>query len=224
MAELNALSACPPSLVVTPHPVTLEGQQRIAAEMLPRETLGHFLARTVPDYGSDAWEVRINGVRVPHQIIDKVRPKGGTVIEVRGTVGRTALLIVAMVALTIFTAGVGTAMVAAGYSAMAAGMAQAAIYAVGSLLINKVLGPKKPKQYESDAATVYTIGSARNQARPYEPLPLVLGNIRIAPDIASQPYSVLRGQRPVHGHGADAWHQRGARGGDVQWRGPSFDL
>ncbi len=189
MAELNALSACPPSLVVTPHPVTLEGQQRIAAEMLPRETLGHFLARTVPDYGSDAWEVRINGVRVPHQIIDKVRPKGGTVIEVRGTVGRTALLIVAMVALTIFTAGVGTAMVAAGYSAMAAGMAQAAIYAVGSLLINKVLGPKKPKQYETDAATVYTIGSARNQARPYEPLPLVLGNIRIAPDIASQPYS-----------------------------------
>lgn len=189
MAELNGLSACPPSLVVTPHPVTLEGQQRIVAEMLPRETLGHFLARTVPDYGSDAWEVRINGVRVPHQIIDKVRPKGGTVIEVRGTVGRTALLIVAMVALTIFTAGVGTAMVAAGYSAMAAGMAQAAIYAVGSLLINKVLGPKKPKQYESDAATVYTIGSARNQARPYEPLPLVLGNIRIAPDIASQPYS-----------------------------------
>lgn len=189
MAELNALAACPPSLVVTPHPVTLEGQQRIAAELLPRETLGHFLVRTVPDYGSDAWEVRINGVRVPHQIIDKVRPKGGTVIEVRGTVGRTALLIVAMVALTIFTAGVGTAMVAAGYSAMAAGMAQAAIYAVGSLLINKVLGPKKPKQYESDAATVYTIGSARNQARPYEPLPLVLGSIRIAPDIASQPYS-----------------------------------
>lgn len=189
MAELNALAACPPSLVVTPHPVTLEGQQRIAAELLPRETLGHFLVRTVPDYGSDAWEVRINGVRVPHQIIDKVRPKGGTVIEVRGTVGRTALLIVAMVALTIFTAGVGTAMVAAGYSAMAAGMAQAAIYAVGSLLINKVLGPKKPKQYESDAATVYTIGTARNQARPYEPLPLVLGSIRIAPDIASQPYS-----------------------------------
>lgn len=189
MAELNVAAACPPSLVVTPHPVTLEGQQRIAAELLPRETLGHFLARTVPDYGSDAWEVRINGVRVPHQIMDKVRPKGGTVIEVRGTVGRTALLIVAMVALTIFTAGVGTAMVAAGYSAMAAGLAQAAIYAVGSLLINKVLGPKKPKQYESDAATVFTIASARNQARPYEPLPLVLGNIRIAPDIASQPYS-----------------------------------
>ncbi|MGE6331794.1 host specificity factor TipJ family phage tail protein [Stenotrophomonas sp. NPDC077659] len=189
MAELNVAAACPPSLVVTPHPVTLEGQQRIAAELLPRETLGHFLARTVPDYGSDAWEVRINGVRVPHQIMDKVRPKGGTVIEVRGTVGRTALLIVAMVALTIFTAGVGTAMVAAGYSAMAAGLAQAAIYAVGSLLINKVLGPKKPKQYESDAATVFTIGSARNQARPHEPLPLVLGNIRMAPDIASQPYS-----------------------------------
>ncbi len=189
MAELNVPAACPPSLVVTPHPVTLEGQKRIAAELLPRETLGHFLARTVPDYGSDAWEVRINGVRVPHQIMDKVRPKGGTVIEVRGTVGRTALLIVAMVALTIFTAGVGTAMVAAGYSAMAAGLAQAAIYAVGSLLINKVLGPKKPKQYESDAATVFTIGSARNQARPYEPLPLVLGNIRMAPDIASQPYS-----------------------------------
>jgi len=178
-----------PSLIVTPHPVTLDGQRTLAAELRTGENLGAFLARTVPDYEGDVWEVRINGVVVPHEVMHRVRPKGGTVIEVRGVVGKTALLIVAMIALTIFTAGVGTAMVAAGYSAMAAGLAQAAIYAVGSLLINKVLGPKPPKPTESDAAAVFNLGGSRNQARPYEPLALLLGSVRIAPDLASNPYS-----------------------------------
>lgn len=178
-----------PSLIVTPHPVTLDGQRALAAELRTGENLGAFLARTVPDYEGDVWEVRINGVVVPHEVMHRVRPKGGTVIEVRGVVGKTALLIVAMIALTIFTAGVGTAMVAAGYSAMAAGLAQAAIYAVGSLLINKVLGPKPPKPTESDAAAVFNLGGSRNQARPYEPLALLLGSVRIAPDLASNPYS-----------------------------------
>ncbi|WWW35579.1 hypothetical protein V8017_00060 [Stenotrophomonas rhizophila] len=213
-----------PSLIVTPHPVTLDGQRTMAAELRAGENLGAFLARTVPDYGSDVWEVRINGVVVPHEVMHRVRPKGGTVVEVRGVVGKTALLIVAMIALTIFTAGVGTAMVAAGYSAMAAGMAQAAIYAVGSLLINKVLGPKPPKPTESDAAAVFTLGGSRNQARPYEPLALLLGSVRIAPDLGQQSIQLVRSQRPVHGHADGPRHQRGTRRRAVQRRRPAFGL
>lgn len=177
-------------LIVTPHPVTLEDQRTLAAELQEGERLGAFLARTVPDYGGDLWEVRINGVLVPHEVMDRVRPKGGTVIEVRGVVKKTALMIVALIALTVFTMGVGTAMVAAGYGAVAVGLAQAAIYAVGSLIINKVLGPKRPKPSASDAGSVYSLGAARNQSRPYEPLGLLLGGpLRIAPDVASNPYS-----------------------------------
>ena len=55
----------------------------------------------------------------------------GTVIEVRGVVKKTALMIVALIALTVFTMGVGTAIVAAGCNAAVAGLAQGAIYATG---------------------------------------------------------------------------------------------
>ncbi len=177
-------------LIITPHPVTLDGQRTVAAQLQQGERLAGFLARTVPDFDGDLWEVRINGVLVPYEVMGRVRPKGGAVIEVRGVVKKTALMIVALVALTIFTAGVGTAIVAAGYSAAVAGFAQAAIYAAGSLLINKVLGPKRPKPTASDAGAVYSLGAARNQARPYQPLPLLLGGpLRIAPDVATNPYS-----------------------------------
>lgn len=186
---MGLMNAATP-LIVTPHPVTLEGQRTVAAELQAGERLGAFLARTVPDYDGDLWEVRINGVLVPHEVMDRVRPKVGAVIEVRGVVKKAALMIVALVALTIFTAGVGTAILAAGYGAAVAGLAQAAVYMAGSLLINKVLGPKPPKPSASDASAVYTIGAARNQPRPYEPLPLLLGGpLRIAPDVASNPYT-----------------------------------
>lgn len=177
-------------LIITPHPVTLEGQRTLAAQLQEGERLGGLLARVVPDYTSDLWEVRINGVVVPHEVMDRVRPKDGTVIEVRGVVKKTALMIVALIALTVFTMGVGTAIVAAGYSAAVAGLAQGAIYAAGALLIQKVLGPKRPKPSASDASPVHTIGAARNQPRPYQPLPLLLGGpLRIAPDVASNPYT-----------------------------------
>ena len=75
-------------------------------------------------------------------------------------------------------------------TAAVAGLAQGAIYAAGALLIQKVLGPKRPKPSASDASPVYTIGAARNQPRPYQPLPLLLGGpLRIAPDVASNPYT-----------------------------------
>ncbi len=177
-------------LIVTPHPVTLEGQRNVAAELQAGERLGAFLARTVPDYDGDLWEVRINGVLVPHEVMDRMRPKGGAVIEVRGVVKKAALSIVALVALTIFSGGVGTALLSAGYGAAVAGLAQGAVFMAGSLLINKVLGPKQPKPSASDGSSVYTIGAARNQARPYEPLPLLLGGpLRITPDVASNPYT-----------------------------------
>ncbi|WP_157795349.1 hypothetical protein, partial [Xanthomonas vasicola] len=81
----------------------------LAAKIEDGETLGSFLRRNVPDWTRDAWEVRINGVLVPVAVMERVRPKDGTLIEVRGVVRKQALYIVAMVALTYFTFGSGTA-------------------------------------------------------------------------------------------------------------------
>ncbi len=102
-------------LVLTPHPVLLDGQTNIAADLRPGESLHAFLYRHVDGLDGQEWHVAIGGRAVPRHMWHHVRPKHGQVIEVRGGVAKTALLIVALIALTIFTAGVGTAMVAAGY-------------------------------------------------------------------------------------------------------------
>ncbi|PJK03880.1 phage tail protein, partial [Lysobacteraceae bacterium NML75-0749] len=189
-------------LIFTPNPVTLEGQRNIALELRQGETLAQFLARAVPeDYGY-GWEVRINGVVVPHEVMARVRPKAGVVIEVRSLLGRQALYIVAMIALTYFTFGFGAAtagMWGAGAAAGAFGggiagaLFASAIYAGGSLLINKVLGPKPPRLSAENMDSVYSIGAARNRPRPYQPPGLLFGRVRIAPDVVSLPYSWYEG-------------------------------
>ena len=181
--------------IITPHPVTLDGQQNIAAEMAPGEKLGAFLARTVPGWETDLWEVRVNGHVVPAQLLPHVRPKPGAVIEVRGAVNRQALQIVALAALTYFTFGFGTAGgTVASWATKAIGskflgsLVASGVYAAGSMLINKVLGPKLPGNSTRDQTPVYSISQFRNQARHYEPLPLVFGTVKYAPDVISNTY------------------------------------
>ena len=100
----------------------------------------------------------------------------------------TAIQIVAAVA-AVFTAG-------AGY-----GVYAALITVAGSLISGAILqgGIKAPniddnnKQIES-AANVFSISSARNQPRPMEPMMVITGSHRIAPDYASQPYTFYDSQ------------------------------
>lgn len=190
-------------IVYTPHPVTCEGQRNFAAPLVKGETLGQFLRREVPDWAGDAWEVRINGVQVPYELMDRVRPKDGTLIEVRGAAKKQALYIVAMIALTYFTFGIGTAAVGAGGAAAAGAgyvaatygaLAAAAVFIGGSILINKVLGPKPASAGgQADQNTVFSIGASRNQPRQHQPFALTFGTVKFAPDILSLPYTWYEG-------------------------------
>lgn len=188
-------------LIVTPHPVVLDGQRNIACDLQPGETLGAFLARHI-DLGADAWEVRIGGVVVDEKLWDHVKPKDGQVIEVRGAVNRNVLSLVAFAALTYFTFGFGAATAGAwgagaAASAFGGGLAGAlfatSIYVAGSMLINKALAPKQPSAPTQDQDSVYSIGAARNTARPYEPVPLLFGSLQVTPDLASAPYTWYEG-------------------------------
>ncbi|UNK43458.1 host specificity factor TipJ family phage tail protein [Luteimonas sp. S4-F44] len=201
------LIECPPvcsRLITSPHPVTDDGQQNRVAQLLPGEKLGDFLRREVDNWTGDAWEVRINGVLVPVELMERVRPRDGTLIEVRSLVGKQALYIVALAVLTYFTfgggatgggilgnaTGVGTFFGASGF--VAAGLASATFVA-GSMLINKVLGPKPAGSGQSQQNTVYNVGSSRNQARQYQPFALTFGRVKFAPDVLSAPYSWYEG-------------------------------
>jgi len=181
-------------LVVTPHPVLLDGQRNVPADLRPGESLYAFLQRNVEGLDGQQWQVAIGGREVPRHLWHLVRPKDGQVIEVRGGVARSAVALVAIAALTYFTFGAGAI---AGFSigtstALGTTIAQAAVFAAGSILINKVLAPKKPKA-ASQVEGLQSLSAPRNRARPYEPLGLLLGTMRIAPDLASNPYTWYEG-------------------------------
>jgi len=192
----------PGHLIITPHPMLLDGQRNVVWESRPGESLYVLLMRNVPELDGQPWAVSIGGVPVERHLWHCVYPKQGQVIEVRGGVGKAAMMIVAMIALTYFTFGFGAAtagMWGAGAAAGAmggglAGMVFATgVYMAGSMLINKVLGPKPPKVGSQQQDSVYSLSGARNQMRPYEPVPLLFGRVRITPDLLSKPYTWYEG-------------------------------
>lgn len=184
-------------LVVTPHALTIEGQRNVPADLQPGESLAAFLGRHVPGIESGAWVVSIGGAMVPRAMWAHVYPKHGMHIACRAVVAKQAVALVAIAALTYFSGGLAAGLYGAmggTYVAASAGFALAAIQAgiviAGSMLINKVLGPKVPKAGDVAAARqVYSLSGQRNTARPYEPLPVLWGEMRVSPDLASMPYA-----------------------------------
>ncbi|WP_439449762.1 host specificity factor TipJ family phage tail protein [Stenotrophomonas sp. ATs4] len=185
----------PGRLIITPHPLLVDGQRNVTWELRAGESLYSLLMRNVPELDGQRWDVAIGGRIVERHLWHHVRPKHGQVIEVRGGVGRSALRFVAMAVLAYFTMGVGAGWIATtfGVSAGAAAAIGAGMFMAGSMLINKVLAPKASKPDNRQAESVYSISSARNQMRPYEPLPLLFGRVRITPDLLSKPYSWFEG-------------------------------
>lgn len=182
-------------LIVTPHPMLLDGQRNTVWEARPGESLYALLMRNVPELDGQPWAVSVGGRPVERHLWHHVYPKAGQVIEVRGGVGRSALAVVAMIALTYFTFGGGAI---AGFTlgtstALGTLAVQSAVYIAGSMLINKVLAPKPPKAVGQQQDSVYSITGARNQLRPYDPLPLLFGRVRLTPDLLSKPYTWYEG-------------------------------
>lgn len=184
------------ALVVTPHPLTLQGQRvldAVAAQFEPGDTLAMLLERQGVLPGQQ-WVVCIEGVPVPDQHWTRVRPKQGWLIEARRVPEKDILRIVAVVALAYFTFGAGGLGGGSflGLTGTAGQLAAGAAYLAGSMVINKLLAPKQMGRgnNENNVSPTYSLsGGGRNRARPYEPLALVLGEPYAVPDYGSQPWT-----------------------------------
>lgn len=196
-AEIDAVLDAQGRFVWTPNALTLDGQRNVPCDLQDGESLDAFLRRHVPGIDSGAWSVSIGGAVVPRAMWAKTYPKHGMLIACRATVGRQAVALVAIAALTYFSGGLAAGLYGAmggtyvmASAGMTLAMIQSGIVLAGSLLINKVLGPKVPKAGEVPAARqVYSLSGQRNSTRPYEPLPVLWGEMRVTPDLASQPYA-----------------------------------
>lgn len=187
----------PGQLVITPHPMLLDGQRNVVWEARAGESLYVLLARNVPELDGQPWAVSIGGVPVERHLWHCVYPKQGQIVEVRGGVGKAALAVVAMVALTYFTMGAGAGWIAGAFGVAAGGAAATAIgaglFLAGSMLVNKVLAPKPARAAGQQQDSVHSLTGARNQIRLYDPPPLLFGRVRITPDLLSKPYTRYEG-------------------------------
>lgn len=182
--EVKAAERAQAALVVTPHPLTLQ-DQRVYMDgtgvPLPGETLAAFLDRhgVLP---SQQWVVTVGGLLVHEMHWARVKPKPGHLIEARRVPERDVLRIVALVALTVFTAGMNIYL-------------QTAIRLVGTMIINKVLAPKaaaRPENNNASSPTYSITAGGRNQARQFQPMGLVLGEPYAVPDMGAQPYTFIK--------------------------------
>ena len=199
-AEIDAIYDAAGRLVVTPNAVTVDGQRNVPVDLHPGESLAAFLERHVDGIHSGAWTVSIGGATVPAAMWAKTYPKHGMHIACRAMVGKQVLALVAIAVLTYFSGGLAAGMYGAmggTYVAASAGIAlsaiQAGIVIAGSMLINKVLGPKVSTPASNAQKQVYSLGGQRNSPRPYEPIPVLWGEMRVTPDLASQPYNWYEG-------------------------------
>lgn len=190
-------------LVVTPHPLTLEGQTNTPADLKAGESLLSFLERHVPNLHACKYAVSINGCPIAPEQWAQEKPTHGSVISVRSVVEKQALQLVAIAALAYFTMGVGAAWIGTtfGVGSTVASVIGGAMFLGGSLLINKVLAPPIPKIGNTDFGRepVFNIAPGNNSARQYEALPILLGAMQYAPDYASLPYTWYEGNEQMLG-------------------------
>lgn len=196
-AEIDAVLDAQGRFVWTPNALTPDGHRNVPCDLQEGESLLAFLRRHVPGIDSGAWAVKIGGIEIPCRMWAKTYPKHGMHIACRATVGKQAVQLVAVAALAYFSGGLAAGLYGAmggTYVAANAGLMLSAlkmgIFVAGSILINKVLGPKTPKAgTPEEAKQVHSLRSQRNSARPYEPIPVLWGEMRVVPDLASQPYT-----------------------------------
>ena len=181
-------------VVVTPHPLTLAGRTHtVGAPVQPGDTLASVLARHGVDLSVPGWHVHVGGLEVPVALCSRTRVRPGQLIEAHRVPGKSAVRLLAIVALAYFTMGTGLAAGGLGGYLTVPGFAGYAInvgaFMVGSAIINKLLPPGQPTLGSREENTTYSLQGARNSARQYAPLGLLLGQVRVAPDFAALPYS-----------------------------------
>lgn len=166
--------------------------------------------------------VFVRGEIIPREYWPKYRPKVGTLIEVRafpvprgggGGGGKNVLRIVLMIAVIAFAAWAGPALAGTMFSAQAiaaggafvtfATSALTGIVATAGMLLVNAIAPVRPPKLnalsstpgqQQDSPTLFIEG-ARNQLRPFSPVPVILGRYRATPYYGAKPFTEVIGDK-----------------------------
>ncbi len=188
--EVEVLDALPvqPQAVVSLHPFGID--RRLVMEVLrPGETIAEYFTRMGLQLEGRPVVVRLSGARVPRELWARTRPRAGQLLEVQAVVegdgagqkvAGALLLVAAFVTGNAFLANVGFKLFLSGFLTSVSGW----------------LFPKKgiTDRQGGQASPTYSIAGIQNRARPYQPLPMVLGTHKMVPDYAARPYTEFEGE------------------------------
>ncbi|MGE7153168.1 host specificity factor TipJ family phage tail protein [Methylorubrum rhodesianum] len=148
-------------------------------------------------YARAEWETHALGVNDNVEFVS--RPLGGG--SGGGSTGKSILSVVALVALTAVApyavgaigGALGTTALGTAASLTFAGkLAAAVIVGAGALAVSHFLSPKSGGKTNSTDA-LYSFGLQGNTARPMQPIPVLNGRLKFAPDYAAPTYSEYAG-------------------------------
>lgn len=172
--------------------------------------------------------VLLNDWEVPKEYWDHCRPKEGALVCVNvlpaGGEGLRSIAMIGVAAAAIAVSGgalagpLGTGFAAGSWGANIAALG---VMTVGMLAVNALIPLPQPKFETDDTSPVLSITGARNQARPFSPIPMILGKYRYTPPYAAKPYTQIEGNDQfltllfTLGYGPLAIDEASARIGDT---------
>ncbi len=186
--------------LIAPHPFRLDNKLRIMPQGM---TLREILRESQPEgVLREISTIYLNGEMVVRDRWEHVMPRQGDAVLIRCTPGRgdggksvlrTVLSIGVLIAGTVFGGPLGAAIgLGVGKVGLAVGTA---IIAIGGTLLVNAIAPIRPpagRDPEQESPS-YFLDSARNTARPFAPIPLVLGKHRQVPPLGAEVYTEIIG-------------------------------
>jgi hypothetical protein len=155
----------------------------------------------LPEPLHDYLVVTVDGVEVLRPAWRETRPSALSRVYVApvpagGGGGKSIFAAIAAIAVSIFASWAAPAILGAGASPLAVGALQAGIMFVGALIINALFAPPRLRdtgQGERSSSPFYGMQGQRNQARAYGAVRSIYGYMRVAPDLAAEPYILTSG-------------------------------
>jgi len=193
-------------LVWCPHPIIpAQGRELIVEPLRAGESIAAYLDRVGVRLGARPARLWIEGREVPRTMWPRTRPRAGTILHLQavaeggGDGGSNPLRIVLQIAVLIaaaYTGGLSLGAFTIGEATISYASVAAGVIAIGgNLLINALIPAPRQNLGATPSATspTYALTGGSNRARPYEPLPIVLGAHRLFPDLGARPYTEANG-------------------------------
>ena len=172
-----------------PHALTEEGRDTHPALVPAGTTLAELVRLEAGAWREDVGEVLVDGAPVLRERWAEVAVQGGQTVTIcAGAEGGNPLRALFQV-LTLVAAVFLPPLL--GLTGIAAALASAAITVLGGLITNALFPVRAPEIGGGNAQPdpVYSLAGGSNRARLYEPLPLVLGEHRVFPDLGAKEYT-----------------------------------